>query len=152
MASGAENWIAERPMFQSALFRSASLRHSLNCAIGRSGIFFKQFLMIWLAKSRSVAFRYKRHSGLAHICITVIPERPILKKYTCSLNILMWRSGIHIIADWHTKMLKSKQVYFSHFADFSIWILVDFPRPLNTYAVVGIHFRNNFFFLRRPLW
>jgi hypothetical protein len=27
-----------------------------------------------------MAFRYKRHSGLAHIFITKIPERPIQKK------------------------------------------------------------------------
>jgi hypothetical protein len=42
-ASGVENRIAERPMFKSALSRSASLRHSLNCGIGRSGITFKHF-------------------------------------------------------------------------------------------------------------
>ncbi len=41
--SGVKNWIAERPMFKSALSRSASLRHSLNCVIGRSGITFKHF-------------------------------------------------------------------------------------------------------------
>ncbi len=44
--SGVEYWIAERPMFQSALSRSASLRHSLNCGMERSGITFKIFLLI----------------------------------------------------------------------------------------------------------
>jgi hypothetical protein len=35
-------------------------------------------------------------------------------------------------------------VYCSHFADFSIHLNIgDFSRPLNTYAVVGRHFRNN---------
>jgi hypothetical protein len=42
-ASGVESCIAERPMFKSALSRSASLRHSFNCGIGRSGITFKHF-------------------------------------------------------------------------------------------------------------
>jgi hypothetical protein len=39
----------------------------------------------------------------------------------------MGRSGIHVIADCHTKMLKSKQsVQFTFRRFFYIWILVDF--------------------------
>ncbi len=53
VASGVENCIAERPMFQSALSRNASLRHSLNCGIERSGITFKFFYWFSL-KNRGV--------------------------------------------------------------------------------------------------
>jgi hypothetical protein len=46
---------------------------------GALRVYFLKFLLIQLEKSQSVAFRYKRHSGLAHIFVTKIPERPIQK-------------------------------------------------------------------------
>jgi hypothetical protein len=38
---------------------------------------FLKFVLIYLEKSRSGAFRYLRHSGLDYIFIMITPERPI---------------------------------------------------------------------------
>ncbi len=77
VASGVEYWIAERPMFQSALSRRASLRHSLNGGMERSGITFNIFYWFSL-KNRGVwrsaisviadgSYFYHENTGTPHV-------------------------------------------------------------------------------------
>ena len=102
---------------------------------GALQVYFLKFLLNYLEKSRSVAFRYKRHSGLAHIFVTKIPERPIQKKLLYHLESLdvafrYWRySGL---THQNVKIKAMCTVHISQIFPFEYWWI--FSIPLNTYV------------------
>jgi len=92
VASRIEYWIAERPMFQSALSRSASLRHSLNCGMERSGITIKIFYWFSL-KNRGV-----RRSAISVIADWLIFLSRKYRNAPCKKNTFIWifRCGVPV--------------------------------------------------------
>jgi len=81
-----------------------------------------------------VAFRYKRHSGLAHIFITKIPERPTQKNYFIfeSLDVAFRYSRYSGLTHQNVKIKAMCTVYILQIFSFEYWWI--FSMPLNTYV------------------
>jgi hypothetical protein len=76
-----------------------------------------------------VAFRYKRHSGLAHIFITIIPERPIKKKHLFFeyLDVAFRYSRYSGLTHQNVKIKAKCTVHISQIFTFGYWWIFSIP-------------------------
>jgi hypothetical protein len=137
-ASGVENRITVRPKYKLWIFRSASVRQSLNRGIGHSGLT-SNFFYYFSRKISEWGFPLLRHRILTLIIMMGIPERPIW--------IWIFWCGFPGVTKSRINTLKSQplgSVYSLQFRRFFIRVLVDFlkaiehsqpPYPVHKYII-----------------